>query len=89
MKRIKDTGKSARKVSPEELAKALGAKIDVPYKGFDPEVMAWQIIDFREFDTLVDFLIELKAYREMTCDHCGLKLTDHKDKRIAARSCDG
>jgi len=43
MKRIKDTGKSERKI--------------------DPETLAWQIIDDRDFWTLVDILKELKGRR--------------------------
>lgn len=58
------------------------------YKDYDPEVSAWQLIDDRDFDTLVDILIELKSHRKKLCDYCGLKLVEHKDERVAARSCD-
>jgi hypothetical protein len=53
-------------------------------KDFDVEVMAWQIIDDKDFDTLVDVLIELKAYRETTCEYCGGPIGDEE---IMHRKC--
>jgi len=71
-----------------DIAKALGAsevrdqtgriiwKASMLRKEFDVEVMAWQIIDDKDFDTMVNILIELKAHRETTCEHCGEGLWD-------------
>lgn len=88
MKRIKDTGKTYPKLSHIEIAKALGAsevrneegriiwRAKMLRKDFDPEVMAWQIIDDKDFDTLVDVLVELRNCRELTkdiCCACGIK----------------
>ena len=55
---------------------------------FDSEIMAWQLIDDKSFWMLVSVLKELKAYRSLTCDYCGLSLGLHEDARISVRSCE-
>lgn len=66
-----------------------------PEKGFysfnnppTPTQLADDIIYARDFEVLEGLLKELWVYRAMTCDHCGLLLSDHKDDRVAVRSCD-